>query len=201
MAAIVYAVTNIFTFASSLSSSPSSEPQNLLQGVIKETKSSGAGSSEKDRLKSSVDAFHDAFGSSDKTKTSESIEAAMMQEVKEVADSVDARGGEKGGKDKLELLETIGGGAHGTVFKGRWRNMDVAVKTVLFPFEHGSSSAAAKQRAILEAGVSCSASHPNVVATYHYDIKAVQAVFSPLPLPLTDAERAAPGYEHSYYLS
>ena len=153
------------------------------------------------RLALTMDLFFDSLGPNGARNGSESIEAAMMQEVKDVADSVDARGGEKGGKDKLELLETIGGGAHGTVFKGRWRNMDVAVKTVLFPFEHGSSSAAAKQRVILEAGVSCSASHPNVVATYHYDIKAVQAVFSPLPLPLTDAERAAPGYEHSYYLS
>ena len=97
----------------------------------------------------------------------------LMQEVKKVAESVDARGGMGGGGDKLEMLHPIGGGANGTVFKGRWRNMDVAVKTVLFPFEYGSSSAAAKQRAILEAGVSCSVSHPNIVATYHYDIKAM----------------------------
>ena len=100
-------------------------------------------------------------------------EEALMREVKEVAESVVARGGQSGGGDRLELLHSIGGGAHGTVFKGRWRNMDVAVKTVLFPFEHGQSSAAAKQRAVLEAGVSCSVSHPNVVATFYYDIKAV----------------------------
>ena len=98
---------------------------------------------------------------------------ALMKEVMEVVDSVNARVGMEGGGDKLEMLHTIGGGAHGTVFKGRWRNMDVAVKTVLFPFEHGSSSAAAKQRAVLEAGVSCSVSHANIVSTYHYDIKAM----------------------------
>lgn len=34
---------------------------------------------------------------------------------------------------------------------------------------------ASQQRAVLEAAVSCSVAHPNVVATYHYDITPVRA--------------------------
>ena len=91
-----------------------------------------------------------------------------IQEVKQVANLVSAAGGGMDGggdSNRLELLESIGGGAHGTVWRGRWRNMNVAVKTVLFPFEHGASDGSAKARAVLEAGVSCSVSHPNVIAT------------------------------------
>ena len=110
-------------------------------------------------------------------------EQQIIQEVKEIANLVNAAGastveGGGGGGDKLELLESIGGGAHGTVFKGRWKGMDVAVKTVMFPYEHGSDKGNARQRAILEAGVSCSVVHPNVVTTYHWDIKAVRTVIS-----------------------
>ena len=103
-------------------------------------------------------------------------EEEIIQEVKDIANLVNAAGAgaseEAGGADKVELFESIGGGAHGTVFKGRWRGMDVAVKTVMFPYEHGSDKSA-RQRAVLEAGVSCSIVHPNIVTTLHWDIKAV----------------------------
>jgi hypothetical protein len=46
----------------------------------------------------------------------------------------------------------------------------VAIKTVLFS-EGGAL--AAQQRAITEAAVCTSVAHPNVVATYHYDIMPV----------------------------
>jgi hypothetical protein len=106
-------------------------------------------------------------------------EEEIIQEVKDIANLVNAAGAlEEAGGDKLELLESIGGGAHGTVFKGRWKGMDVAVKTVMFPYEHGSDKGSARQRAVLEAGVSCSVIHPNIVATYHWDIKGVQTMIS-----------------------
>jgi hypothetical protein len=107
-------------------------------------------------------------------------EQQIIQEVKDIANLVNAAGAptEEGGVDKLVILESIGGGAHGTVFKGRWRGMDVAVKTVMFPYEHGSDRGNARQRAILEAGVSCSVVHPNIVTTYHWDVKAVKTIVS-----------------------
>lgn len=36
--------------------------------------------------------------------------------------------GEQEGGDRLTLMELIGEGGFGAVYRGRWRNMDVAVK-------------------------------------------------------------------------
>lgn len=38
----------------------------------------------------------------------------------------------RGQGQDLDILNAIGRGAHGAVFRGRWRNQEVAVKTVLF---------------------------------------------------------------------
>ncbi|KAJ9519979.1 hypothetical protein QJQ45_014707 [Haematococcus lacustris] len=84
----------------------------------------------------------------------------------------------KAAGDKLVLLEAIGQGGFGTVYRGKWRGLEVAVKTVLFT-DHAKDSkvrgqrGAPQQRAILEAAVCTSVTHNNVVATYHYDITAV----------------------------
>lgn len=75
--------------------------------------------------------------------------------------------------DRLELFEILGSGSSSTVYRGKWRNLDVAVKTVLFSHQHGVAKTT-RQRAITEAGVCLSIVHPNVIATYHYDIKNLQ---------------------------
>jgi hypothetical protein len=49
----------------------------------------------------------------------------MMSKIKDIT-SDDGNGREEA--DKLVLLETLGSGASGTVYKGKWRNLDVAVK-------------------------------------------------------------------------
>jgi predicted Ser/Thr protein kinase len=66
--------------------------------------------------------------------------------------------------DTLVLGEVLGSGAFSTVYHGTWQGLPVAVKSVVF-------SAARKQMALQEAALSRSVSHPNVVATYAYDIK------------------------------
>lgn len=51
--------------------------------------------------------------------------------------------------------------------------MTPSKQTVLFACKHGESQQA-RQRAIMEAGVCRSVVHPNVVSTYHYDIRKIQ---------------------------
>eukprot|EP00798_Chlamydomonas_sp_ICE-L_P007282 gene7282-398_t len=65
--------------------------------------------------------------------------------------------------DKLVLVQEIGRGACGRVFKGHWKNMEVAIKT---DDKAGISS-------MLEAAVSISLIHPNIVCVLHYDIVPV----------------------------
>lgn len=57
---------------------------------------------------------------------------------------------------------------------GTWRNLPVAVKTVTFQ-DRTSGSQKSQQRAMLEAAITSSISHPNVVSTYSYDIQPLNA--------------------------
>lgn len=71
---------------------------------------------------------------------------------------------------QLVLNELLGEGMHGTVHKGVWRELDVAVKTIVFR-GHGESHQDWQQRAIREVAITSGLSHQNVVCTYSYDIK------------------------------
>lgn len=57
------------------------------------------------------------------------------------------------------------------VAAGRWRNLDVAVKTVLFTARKGDS----ELNALMEAAVCSCVEHPNVVTTYHYEVTEVKS--------------------------
>lgn len=68
--------------------------------------------------------------------------------------------------DEINLLEKIGGGAFGSVYKGHWRGAPVAVKYVLTRTDNSDSLG----RAIREIILSKKLVHPNVVTTYSWTV-------------------------------
>ena len=61
----------------------------------------------------------------------------------------------------------------GKVYKGRWRDKDVAVKSMILPTNMNGSEK--KERmAIMEAAISSSLSHPNIVQTFTYTLSPVR---------------------------
>ena len=71
-------------------------------------------------------------------------------------------GGGGGGGGSLEVMEMIGEGAFAKVFRGLWRGTPVAVKRMVLA--HNMSGAEKRERmAIMEAAISSSLSHPNIV--------------------------------------
>ena len=64
------------------------------------------------------------------------------------------------------------------VYKGIWNNLEVAVKTIVFEDE-GGDSIRRKQHAILEAAITTSMAHSNVVRSYAYTIEVCSTVARP----------------------
>ncbi|GIL79954.1 hypothetical protein Vretifemale_9192, partial [Volvox reticuliferus] len=71
--------------------------------------------------------------------------------------------------DHLEVSELIGSGTFGKVFKGFWHGTMVAVKLLVFPAALTGQSHLEKMAA-MEAAISSSLSHPNIVQTYTWRV-------------------------------
>lgn len=72
--------------------------------------------------------------------------------------------------DALVLYDVLGTGSCGTVYRGEWRGLPVAVKTLVF--DEGNAFKAGQpmpyDRAVTEAAVAVSLNHRNIVATYRW---------------------------------
>ncbi|KIY99809.1 Serine/threonine-protein kinase PAK 7 [Monoraphidium neglectum] len=70
----------------------------------------------------------------------------------------------------LRLLELLGEGAFGKVYRGLWRGSTVAVKSMVLP-ANMSGAQKRERMAIMEAAISSAMKHPNIVQTFTYSIK------------------------------
>ncbi|KAG2443737.1 hypothetical protein HXX76_002083 [Chlamydomonas incerta] len=73
-------------------------------------------------------------------------------------------------EETIQLLELLGCGAFGKVQRGLWRGTVVAVKTMILPANMTGQEKREKM-AVMEAAISSSLVHPNIVTTYTYFIR------------------------------
>ncbi|KXZ43489.1 hypothetical protein GPECTOR_89g509 [Gonium pectorale] len=78
---------------------------------------------------------------------------------------------EVAGDQTVRLLQPIGRGSYGTVYLGLWRGLPVAAKVLVVHDTLLGPEGCKRQRAILEAAIGTTLEHPNVVATYAFDVR------------------------------
>lgn len=74
---------------------------------------------------------------------------------------------------QVEIEDLVGQGSFGVVYRGKWRNMTVAIKALMF--QDAGSAKRVRQRAITEAAINTLLTHTNIVNTYAYDLRPVEA--------------------------
>ena len=105
--------------------------------------------------------------------TTDRIEAVRRELSRSNIKQAGAGGaGAAGARDDIECIELLGEGAYGKVWRGAWKGSAVAVKSVVLP-ANMSGQEKREKMAVMEAAISSALSHPNIVATYTYDLRAV----------------------------
>ncbi|GIL50131.1 hypothetical protein Vafri_6436 [Volvox africanus] len=84
-----------------------------------------------------------------------------------------------GRQEQLRITTVLGKGSFGVVYLGSWRGLRVAVKTLVVHDALLGAEGRRRQRAILEAAISTSLQHPNVVTTYAFEVRPLGVVASP----------------------
>ena len=91
--------------------------------------------------------------------------------------------------DSIEVNELIGQGSFGQVFKGKWRDITVAVKSMILPVKMAGTEK--KERmALMEAAISSSLVHKNIIRTHTYSIKPMRDKTSASQLSILSQEQA-----------
>lgn len=68
----------------------------------------------------------------------------------------------------LDILQHIGSGGYGNVYRGSWKGLEVAIKTIVFQDRHEDGTA---ERVIKEAAIACNMSNEYVVNTFAHELK------------------------------
>ncbi|KXZ56095.1 hypothetical protein GPECTOR_2g977 [Gonium pectorale] len=118
----------------------------------------------------------EAYGSTGERPPAEEL-AAMVANLKVRGPGPVWFGEEEmsGGGEELLISEVLGAGAYGVVYRGFWKGLSVAVKTLRFS-DRMYGNERARKSALKEAAICCSLHHPNVVSTYTYELKPVRVL-------------------------